>query len=143
MAKKCIYCYSELQQDCVMDVCSPCGHNVWGEKMFSAIIQNMENAREAGDLFQGSVSDSANTILEKSNETTRQPEVPQNPEQKEQGTSLSLFEEAMQTQKSISAQQESELENPPQAQALIQESEEQIEEVNQEPIQTSSDSFSL
>ncbi len=111
--------------------------------MFSAIIQNMENAREAGDLFQGSVSDSANTILEKSNETTRQPEVPQNPEQKEQGTSLSLFEEAMQTQKSISAQQESELENPPQAQALIQESEEQIEEVNQEPIQTSSDSFSL
>ena len=57
MAKKCIYCKTEVDENSVVDVCARCGVGVWGEKMFKAIIQNMENARTAGDLHQGSVTD--------------------------------------------------------------------------------------
>ncbi|MBX4212109.1 hypothetical protein KW787_01480 [Candidatus Pacearchaeota archaeon] len=56
MAKKCIYCKSPIADTSVVDVCRNCGIGVWGEKMFNAIITNMENAREAGDLDQGSVT---------------------------------------------------------------------------------------
>ena len=31
--------------------CEKCGKDVWGEKMFNTIIQNMERARERGDLI--------------------------------------------------------------------------------------------
>jgi len=58
MVKKCIYCSKELELDNVLDVCILCGHGVWGEKMFNTIKENMENARERGDLHQGSVSES-------------------------------------------------------------------------------------
>jgi len=57
MSKKCIYCKTPIEEDSVVDVCRKCGIGVWGEKMFNAIIQSMENARDAGDLFQGSVTD--------------------------------------------------------------------------------------
>ncbi len=57
MVKKCIYCKSGIEESSVVDVCQNCGHKVWGERMFKAIIENMENAREAGDLNQGSVSE--------------------------------------------------------------------------------------
>ena len=50
MVKKCIYCSKEISETSVVDVCRRCGHGVWGEKMFNTIIQNMENARENGDL---------------------------------------------------------------------------------------------
>jgi len=50
MTKKCIYCGSEISKDSVIDFCERCGKGVWGEKMFNAIVQNMENARERGDL---------------------------------------------------------------------------------------------
>ena len=63
-----IYCKSKLTNDSVIDVCSSCGVNVWGEKMFQTIIDNMENARDAGDLFQGSVNskaDDSSGFLEK------------------------------------------------------------------------------
>ena len=55
MVKKCMYCSKELSLENVVDVCTTCGHGVWGEQMFSAIKKNMENARQKGDLYQGSV----------------------------------------------------------------------------------------
>ena len=50
MVKKCIYCRCELSEESVIDFCERCGKGVWGDKMFNAIIQNMENARSNGDL---------------------------------------------------------------------------------------------
>jgi len=50
MAKKCIYCKSEIPDESVIDFCSRCGKGVWGEKMFNTIIKNMEEARSRGDL---------------------------------------------------------------------------------------------
>ena len=48
--KKCIYCGAEISTESVIDFCHKCGIGVWGEKMFNTIVQNMENAREKGDL---------------------------------------------------------------------------------------------
>ncbi len=50
MYKKCIYCGKEISEESVVDFCAVCGKGVWGEKMFNAIIQNMEEARKKGDL---------------------------------------------------------------------------------------------
>jgi len=50
MTKKCIYCKAEIPDESVVDFCPKCGKRVWGEKMFNAIIQNMEEARSRGDL---------------------------------------------------------------------------------------------
>ena len=50
MAKKCIYCGREIEDSCVIDFCDICGKKVWGEKMFKTILQNMEQARDNGDL---------------------------------------------------------------------------------------------
>jgi len=50
MVKKCIYCGIEIDDDYVIDFCEKCGKNVFGVKMFETIIQNMEDAREKGDL---------------------------------------------------------------------------------------------
>jgi len=51
MTKKCIYCGSEISEESVIDFCERCGKGVWGEKMFNAIVENMENARANDDLF--------------------------------------------------------------------------------------------
>ena len=56
MTKKCIYCKSDISDDSVIDFCDRCGVRVWGEKMFRAIVDNMESAKDRGDLFQGSVT---------------------------------------------------------------------------------------
>ncbi len=50
MSKKCIYCKEKIPEECVVDFCDRCGKAVWGEKMYKAIIENMEKARENGDL---------------------------------------------------------------------------------------------
>ena len=50
MAKKCIYCKAEIPDESVIDFCERCGKGVWGEKLFNTIVQNMEDARERGDL---------------------------------------------------------------------------------------------
>ncbi|MBU1252129.1 MAG: hypothetical protein KJ905_01545 [Nanoarchaeota archaeon] len=48
--KKCIYCKTDIPDESVIDFCSRCGIGVWGEKMFNAIVNNMEEARSKGDL---------------------------------------------------------------------------------------------
>jgi len=50
MNKKCIYCKAEIPEESVIDFCPKCGIGVWGEKMFNAIVKNMEDARSRGDL---------------------------------------------------------------------------------------------
>jgi len=55
--KKCIYCSSEIPDESVIDFCEKCGKNVWGEKMFNAIVDNMNNARENGDLCNSRVTE--------------------------------------------------------------------------------------
>ena len=50
MERKCIYCGDHISVESVIDFCGKCGKGVWGEKMFNAIVQNMEEARERGDL---------------------------------------------------------------------------------------------
>ena len=55
MTKKCIYCKVEISDDSVIDFCDRCGKGVWGEKMFNAIVKNMETARANGDLCHDNV----------------------------------------------------------------------------------------
>ena len=55
MTKRCLYCKTELEDDSVIDFCGNCGIDVWGEKMFNAIVKNMENARDSGDLFSNEI----------------------------------------------------------------------------------------
>ncbi|MBT4258063.1 hypothetical protein HOD88_02680 [archaeon] len=50
MVKKCIYCNKEISSESVIDFCNSCGKGVWGEKMFNAIVKNMEDANDRGDL---------------------------------------------------------------------------------------------
>lgn len=51
--KKCIYCKCEVSDESVIDFCERCGKGAFGEKMFNAIIQNMKEAGQRGDLDQG------------------------------------------------------------------------------------------
>ena len=54
MAKKCIYCGVDVSSESVIDFCERCGKGVWGEKMFNAIVENMQEADQRGDLDQRS-----------------------------------------------------------------------------------------
>ncbi len=55
MSKKCIYCKGEVPDESVVDFCSKCGIGVWGDKMFNAIVKNMEEAKSRGDLVSTNV----------------------------------------------------------------------------------------
>jgi len=57
MTKKCIYCGCEIPSESVIDFCEKCGKNVWGEKMFNTIVENMNNAKENGDLCHNRVDE--------------------------------------------------------------------------------------
>lgn len=50
MTKKCIYCKAEIPDESVIDFCEVCGVGVWGPKMFKTILDNMEEARERGNI---------------------------------------------------------------------------------------------
>lgn len=54
--KKCLYCKQEIPDDSVIDFCRRCGIGVFGERMLNTIIENMNKAREKGDLYQGITS---------------------------------------------------------------------------------------
>ena len=56
MTKRCIYCKTEIPADAVLDVCQRCGHSVWGEKMYAAIVKSMQDANDSGNLMQGSIT---------------------------------------------------------------------------------------
>lgn len=57
MVTKCGFCKTVINEDRAFEVCDRCGHGIWGEKMFNTIKNNMDQAKQKGDLFQGSVSD--------------------------------------------------------------------------------------
>ena len=48
-----MYCKCDVEEASVIDFCERCGKGVFGEKMFNAIVQNMEEADSRGDLVQG------------------------------------------------------------------------------------------
>lgn len=50
MAKKCLYCSTEIAEFSVIDFCEMCGVKHFGRKLFETIKSNMEDARERGDL---------------------------------------------------------------------------------------------
>lgn len=68
MAKKCIYCSTEISNESVIDFCSRCGVGVWGEKMFNAIVKNMEEARDKGDLVSTNMGSTHSSHVETNNE---------------------------------------------------------------------------
>ena len=48
-----MYCKTDVAEESVIDFCERCGRGVFGDKMFNAIIQNMTEAKQRGDLEQG------------------------------------------------------------------------------------------
>ena len=54
MAKNCVYCKTDILDNRALDVCDRCGLGVWGDKMFKAILNNMQSAQDKGDLRNAS-----------------------------------------------------------------------------------------
>jgi uncharacterized UBP type Zn finger protein len=54
MTKNCVYCKENILDNRALDVCDKCGVGVWGTKMFKAILNNMQDAQDKGDLRNAS-----------------------------------------------------------------------------------------
>jgi len=50
ITRKCMFCRAEIPENAVLEVCSKCGRDIWGSKMFYAIIDNMGNAKDEGNI---------------------------------------------------------------------------------------------
>ena len=50
MVDKCLYCKCDLDDERAFSVCDRCGEKIWGKNMFNAIKDNMNSAKESGDL---------------------------------------------------------------------------------------------
>ena len=50
MARKCVYCGRDVNDDRSMEICDICGEKVLGRKMFGAIKTQTDEARDKGDL---------------------------------------------------------------------------------------------
>jgi len=48
-----MYCKIDIVDESIVDFCERCGYSTFGEKMFKTIVQNMTDAEQGGDLFQG------------------------------------------------------------------------------------------
>ena len=62
MVKKCVYCKKEIEDERAVDVCDRCGIGVWGDKMFKAIRDGMDDAKKKGSLNQGLITIEDNTL---------------------------------------------------------------------------------
>jgi hypothetical protein len=49
-----MYCKNEISEQSVIDFCENCGKGIFGQKMLDTIVQNMQEARDRGDLDQNS-----------------------------------------------------------------------------------------
>jgi hypothetical protein len=47
-----MYCRCDIEDSNIVDFCENCGRGVFGDKMFKAIVQNMQEAKQRGDLDQ-------------------------------------------------------------------------------------------
>ena len=80
-----MYCSSEIEAGSVVDMCHPCMHNVWGEKMTETILASMAKEKEAGNLELGRVGEEA---AEKRESKGREPEEPKAREVKEKSSEI-------------------------------------------------------
>ena len=53
--KSCIYCKCQLEDSQIIDFCERCGKGAFGEKIFNAIVANMNEANRRGDLDQNRI----------------------------------------------------------------------------------------
>jgi hypothetical protein len=56
MVKRCVYCNIGITDSRAVDICNGCGIRVWGEKMFNAIVDNMNNAESSGTLCNSNLN---------------------------------------------------------------------------------------
>lgn len=63
--KRCLYCGIEVSEESVIDFCYRCGESVFGEKMLKTIIENMNKAKERGDINQGIISQDSENLSDK------------------------------------------------------------------------------